>query len=112
MAKGIGNGFPLAAVVARRDVAESLAKKFFFNTYGASPMACAAGRAVLKVIDEEQLQQNSKRGGAALKSVRERLHQKYEIIGEVRAHGLMPAAGAGAGRERRTPAAAATPELL
>ena len=112
MAKGIGNGFPLAAVVARRDVAESLAKKFFFNTYGASPMACAAGRAVLKVIDEEKLQQNSKRVGAALKSVLERLHQKYEIIGEVRAHGLMLAVELVSDRKSKTPAAKETTEIF
>ena len=46
MAKGIGNGFPLGAVVAQRHVADSLGTKFFFNTYGASPMACAACRPV------------------------------------------------------------------
>jgi alanine-glyoxylate transaminase / (R)-3-amino-2-methylpropionate-pyruvate transaminase len=83
MAKGIGNGFPLGAVVAKRDVAESLASKFFFNTYGANPVSCAAGRAVLRVIDEERLQENSKRVGGALKQVLLRLHQKYEIVGEV-----------------------------
>jgi alanine-glyoxylate transaminase / (R)-3-amino-2-methylpropionate-pyruvate transaminase len=112
MAKGIGNGFPLAAVVARRDVAESLAKKFFFNTYGASPMACAAGRAVLKVIDEEKLQQNSKTVGALLKSVLERLHQKYEIIGEVRGHGLMLAIELVTDRKSKTPATKETAEIF
>jgi alanine-glyoxylate transaminase / (R)-3-amino-2-methylpropionate-pyruvate transaminase len=112
MAKGIGNGFPLAAVVARRDVAESLAKKFFFNTYGASPMACAAGRAVLNIIDEEKLQQNSKTVGAALKSVLERLHQKYEIIGEVRAHGLMLAVELVSDRKSKTPATSETAEIF
>ena len=81
MAKGIGNGFPLGAVVAQRHVADRLAGKFSFHTYGASPMACAAGRAVLQVIDEEKLQVNSKRVGEKLKQVLERLHQKYEIVG-------------------------------
>ena len=47
MAKGIGNGYPLGAVVAKREVAEVLANKFYFNTYGANPVSCAAGRAVL-----------------------------------------------------------------
>jgi alanine-glyoxylate transaminase/(R)-3-amino-2-methylpropionate-pyruvate transaminase len=112
MAKGIGNGFPLAAVVARRDVAESLAKKFYFNTYGASPMACAAGRAVLKVIDEERLQENSKTVGAALKSVLQRLHQKYEIIGDVRGHGLMLAVELVTDRKSKTPATKETAEIF
>ena len=91
LAKGIGNGFPLAAVVAQRHVAESMAKKFFFNTYGASPMACAAGRAVLQVIDEEALQANSARTGAALRAMLERLQAQHEIIGDVR--GARPDAG-------------------
>jgi alanine-glyoxylate transaminase/(R)-3-amino-2-methylpropionate-pyruvate transaminase len=112
MAKGIGNGFPLAAVVARRDVAESLAKKFFFNTYGASPMACAAGRAVLKVIDEERLQENSKTVGAAIKSVLQRLHQKYEIIGEVRGHGLMLAVELVTDRKSKAPATKETADIF
>ena len=61
MAKGIGNGFPLGAVVAQRHVADALAGKFSFHTYGASPISCAAGRAVLQVIDEEGLQANSQK---------------------------------------------------
>lgn len=112
MAKGIGNGFPLGAVVARRDVAEVLAGKFFFNTYGASPMACAAGRAVLKVIDEEKLQQNSRTVGVALKAVLDRLHQKYEIIGEVRAHGLMLAMELVSDRRGKTPATKETAAIF
>ncbi|WP_119393163.1 aspartate aminotransferase family protein [Taklimakanibacter lacteus] len=112
MAKGIGNGFPLGAVVARRDVADALAKKFFFNTYGASPMACAAGRAVLKVIDDEKLQQNARAVGAALKEVLDRLHQKYEIIGEVRAHGLMLAVELVTDRKSKTPATKETAEIF
>jgi alanine-glyoxylate transaminase / (R)-3-amino-2-methylpropionate-pyruvate transaminase len=63
LAKGMGNGYPLGAVVAQRHVAESLSKKFFFNTYGANPMSCAAGRAVLQVIDDEKLQHNAEGGG-------------------------------------------------
>jgi alanine-glyoxylate transaminase/(R)-3-amino-2-methylpropionate-pyruvate transaminase len=89
MAKGIGNGFPLGAVVAQRHVAESLAGKFTFHTYGASPTSCAAGRAVLQVIDKEGLQENSRKVGASLHKVFDKLQQKHEIIGNVRGRGLM-----------------------
>jgi alanine-glyoxylate transaminase/(R)-3-amino-2-methylpropionate-pyruvate transaminase len=89
MAKGIGNGFPLGAVVAQRHVAESLAGKFTFHTYGASPTSCAAGRAVLQVIDKEGLQENSRNVGASLRKVFDKLQQKHEIIGNVRGRGLM-----------------------
>jgi alanine-glyoxylate transaminase/(R)-3-amino-2-methylpropionate-pyruvate transaminase len=91
MAKGIGNGIPLGAVVAKRHVAESMADKFLFHTYGANPVACAAGRAVLRIIREERLQENAKKVGAALKSRFAELQQKYPVIGDVRGRGLMMA---------------------
>lgn len=112
MAKGIGNGFPLGAVVAKREVAEALASKFFFNTYGASPVSCAAGRAVLRVIDEERLQQNAKTVGAALRGVLERLHQKHEIVGEVRGRGLMLAIELVTDRKSKRPAAKEAAEIF
>ena len=112
MAKGIGNGFPLGAVVARREVAECLASKFFFNTYGANPVSCAAGRAVLRVIDEEGLQQNAKKVGGALRSVLERLHQKHEIVGEVRGRGMMLAIELVTDRQSKTPASKETAEIF
>ena len=112
MAKGIGNGFPLGAVVARRDVAEALSGKFFFNTYGANPMACAAGRAVLRVIDQEGLQANSRKVGAALRKVLDRLHQKHEIIGDVRSHGLMLAIELVTDRRSKTPATQETADIF
>jgi len=91
MAKGIGNGIPLAAVVAKREVAEALANKFYFNTYGANPTACAAGRAVLQVIRQENLQENAKRVGAKMLGVLQDLQNKYNVIGDVRGRGLMMA---------------------
>ena len=66
MAKQMGNGFPLAAVACSKEVASSL-NKLTFSTYGANPMAMAAGREILHVIDDEGLQENSARCGALLK---------------------------------------------
>lgn len=112
MAKGIGNGYPLGAVVAQRHVAESLAGKFSFHTYGANPVSCAAGRAVLRVIDQEKLQENAKTVGAALRAVLERLHQRYEIIGDVRGRGLMLAIELVEDRKSKRPAAKATTDIF
>lgn len=112
MAKGIGNGYPLGAVVAQRHVAESLAGKFSFHTYGANPVSCAAGRAVLRVIDQEKLQENAKTVGAALRAVLERLHQRYEIIGDVRGRGLMLAIELVEDRKSKRPAAKATADIF
>lgn len=49
MAKGIGNGFPLGAVVTTSEIAKALTKASHFNTYGGNPISCAAGIAVLDV---------------------------------------------------------------
>ena len=89
MAKGIGNGFPLGAVVARREVAESMAGKFCFHTYGASPTSTAAGRAVLQVMKEEGTQANAGKVGAALLERLIDLKKRYPVIGDVRGKGLM-----------------------
>ncbi len=89
MSKGIGNGFPLAAVAMRRDMAESMAQRKFFNTYGSNPMACAAGRAVLAVIDDEGLQHNARVVGDQMGATLRRLRDAHPVIGDVRGHGLM-----------------------
>ncbi len=89
MAKGISNGFPLGAVVARKHVAEPMAEKFLFHTYGANPTSCAAGRAVLQVIREDRVQENAKVVGAALLERLRELQDKHEAIGDVRGRGLM-----------------------
>lgn len=104
LAKGIGNGFPLGAVVAQRHVADSMAGKFYFNTYGASPMSCAAGRAVLQVIEDHGLQANARRVGAGLRKILDRLHQKYEVVGDVRGRGMMQAIEFVTDRRSKTPA--------
>jgi len=89
MAKGIGNGFPLGAVVARKAIGDVMAEKFMFHTYGANPTSCAAGRAVLKVIAEEKTQENSRQVGAALLERLKDLQQRHKVIGDVRGRGLM-----------------------
>jgi len=89
MAKGIGNGFPLAAVVTRREVAEKLTQRIHFNTYGGNPVAMAAGLAVLDVIEEEQLQENARVLGARLKAGLQDLATRHSLIGDVRGMGLM-----------------------
>jgi alanine-glyoxylate transaminase/(R)-3-amino-2-methylpropionate-pyruvate transaminase len=67
-------------------------------------LEAAAGRAVLRVIDEEGLQENALMVGAKLKAALERLHQRHEIIGEVRGRGLMLAMDLVKDRKSKTPA--------
>jgi alanine-glyoxylate transaminase/(R)-3-amino-2-methylpropionate-pyruvate transaminase len=89
MAKGIGNGFPLGAVVVQKPVAEPMAERFLFHTYGANPTSCAAARAVLQVIKEEKTQENSRVVGAALLGQLKSLQSRHAAIGDVRGRGLM-----------------------
>ncbi len=112
MAKGIGNGIPLGAVVAKREVAECMADKFLFHTYGANPVACAAGRAVLRVIREERLQENARTVGAALKARLLALQNRFEIIGDVRGRGLMLAIELVKDRRTKAPDPGATARVF
>jgi alanine-glyoxylate transaminase/(R)-3-amino-2-methylpropionate-pyruvate transaminase len=89
MATGIGNGIPLSAVVARREVAEHMAAKFIFHTYGSNPMACAAGRAVLQVIREDDMIANAAHVGAVLKAHMEDTMQNHHTIGNVCGKGFI-----------------------
>ncbi|MBM3876891.1 MAG: aminotransferase class III-fold pyridoxal phosphate-dependent enzyme [Verrucomicrobia bacterium] len=89
MAKGIGNGCPLAAVVTTPQVAKALATRTHFNTFGGNPVTTAQGRAVLQVIEREKLQENSLNVGAHLKSGLQKLAVKHALIGDVRGLGLM-----------------------
>jgi alanine-glyoxylate transaminase / (R)-3-amino-2-methylpropionate-pyruvate transaminase len=89
MAKGIGNGFPLAAVVTTPAVAETLARRTHFNTFGGNPVACAQGMAVLEAIDAEGLQANALARGTELLEGFRRLAEKHALVGHVRGMGLM-----------------------
>jgi alanine-glyoxylate transaminase/(R)-3-amino-2-methylpropionate-pyruvate transaminase len=112
MAKGIGNGAPLAAVTTRREIAESLTQRIHFNTFGGNPVSMAAGLAVLEVIDEDGLQENAKKvGGRLLRGLR-RLQERHQVVGEVRGLGLMLGLELVSDRSTRAPATTQTLELL
>jgi alanine-glyoxylate transaminase/(R)-3-amino-2-methylpropionate-pyruvate transaminase len=89
MAKGIGNGCPLAAVVTTKEIAQSLTEAIHFNTFGGNPVSCAQGLATLEVILEDDMQGNAKRLGGILFAGLHKLQQKYSCIGDVRGMGLM-----------------------
>ena len=89
MAKGIGNGAPLAAVVTTPKIAQALTSRIHINTFGGNPVVCAQGRAVLQVIDREGLQENSLRVGNQLHEGFRKLAEKHNVIGDARGKGLM-----------------------
>lgn len=89
MAKGIGNGVPLAAVVTTPEIAQVLTARIHFNTFGGNPVVCAQGKAVLEVIDREGLQANALGIGTRIMDGLRRLSEKHDLIGDVRGKGLM-----------------------
>jgi alanine-glyoxylate transaminase/(R)-3-amino-2-methylpropionate-pyruvate transaminase len=89
MAKGIGNGAPLAAVTTRMEIAKALTQRLHFNTFGGNPVSMAAGLAVLDIIDEEGIQERARVLGARLKSGLQKLQRSHRIVGDVRGMGLM-----------------------
>lgn len=89
MAKGIGNGAPLGAVVTTAKIAAVMTQKVHFNTFGGNPVVSAIGKAVLEVIERENLQANSLHIGARLLAGLQKLKAKHKIIGDVRGQGLM-----------------------
>jgi 4-aminobutyrate aminotransferase-like enzyme len=90
LGKPMGNGHPLAAVVTRTEIAETLYKEFsYFNTFGGNPVSCAAGLAVLEVIEKEALQQNALEVGLYLRDRMTELRRDYSVIGEMHGSGLL-----------------------
>jgi alanine-glyoxylate transaminase/(R)-3-amino-2-methylpropionate-pyruvate transaminase len=112
MAKGIGNGAPLAAVTTRMEVARTLAQRIHFNTYGGNPVSMAAGLAVLDVIEEDGLQENARVVGGRLKAGLEHLQRSHPLVGDVRGMGLMLGVELVRDRGRKTPAKEETLDVL
>lgn len=87
--KPIGNGHPLAAVVCTQKVADAFANGMeYFNTFGGNTVSCAIGREVLRVIKDENLQENALSVGNYLKSALQKLQVDFPIIGDIRGQGL------------------------
>ncbi|CAE5966584.1 unnamed protein product [Arabidopsis arenosa] len=112
MAKGIGNGIPLGAVVTTPEIARVLSRRSYFNTFGGNPMCTAAGHAVLRVINEEKLQENANLVGSHLKRRLTLLKNKHELIGDVRGRGLMLGVEFVKDRDLKTPAKTETLHLM
>ncbi|KAL0378688.1 UNVERIFIED_CONTAM: Alanine--glyoxylate aminotransferase 21, mitochondrial [Sesamum radiatum] len=124
MAKGIGNGLPLGAVVTTPEIASVLAQKIQFNTFGGNPVCSAGGLAVLRVLDKEKRQAHCAEVGSHMIERLRNLQQKHDIqnfdqnsslflvIGDVRGRGLMVGIELVTDRKQKTPAKAETAVLF
>jgi len=84
----MANGLPLACVITTKEIGEALAGLEYFSTFGGNPVCCAAGLAVLDVIENEKLQANAQDVGAYLIRALKELQRGYSVIGDVRGLGL------------------------
>jgi 4-aminobutyrate aminotransferase-like enzyme/Ser/Thr protein kinase RdoA (MazF antagonist) len=104
MGKPMGNGFPVAALVARSDLLAAVPQETeLFSTFGGNPVACTAALAVLDVIAAEGLLENAARTGAYLRQGLAGLAERHPVIGDVRGEGLL--VGVELADEARAPAA-------
>jgi 4-aminobutyrate aminotransferase-like enzyme len=89
MGKPMGNGYPVAAVALVPEVVENFGRdNRYFNTFGGNTVAMAAAQAVLNVIRDEKLMENSLRVGQIIRDGFTELAKRYEQIGDVRGSGL------------------------
>ena len=108
LGKPLGNGHPLAGVVARPALIDDFtARAMYFNTFGGNPVSCAAGQAVLEVIEREGLMENARVVGARLHEGLAELGEKHPMIGPPRGRGLFTGVPFHAGGDGETAAAAA-----
>src|SRR5204862_6788746 len=90
LGKPMGTGYPVAAVITRREIADQLAAQTrVFSTFGGNPVAAQAALAVLDVIEDGRLVENAARVGSRLASSLDALRASAPSIAEVRSRGLL-----------------------
>jgi len=89
LAKALGGGFPIGAMLAKPEIMEAFDYGSHASTFGGNHLACTAAKATLEVILEEKLHERARELGRYLMEGLESLKQKHEIIKEIRGCGLM-----------------------
>jgi 4-aminobutyrate aminotransferase-like enzyme len=113
MGKPMGNGYPIAAMVAKPEVLAPFGRTSrHFNTFGGSPVAIAAARAVLEIIGDERLRENALDTGQYLRQRLIAFSNRFETIGDVRGAGLFIGVELVTDRATRSPATQLTMRLV
>ena len=89
LGKGLGNGFPVTAMVVREPYKNAVETISASTSYGGNPMACAASLASIEVIEEEGLLENAQRLGEFFSARLEQIKQAHPIVGDVRCKGCL-----------------------
>ncbi len=88
MGKALGGGLPLSAVILNRELSRDARPGDQGSTFGGNPVACAAGLAVCRAVDEPMLSDIRDKGDFFISSLKE-LKEEYPVIRDVRGRGLM-----------------------
>jgi 4-aminobutyrate aminotransferase-like enzyme len=113
MGKPVGNGHPLGVIVTRTEILERFTEKTgLFSTFGGNTVACAAGNAVLDVIERDGLIENGRIVGDYLRARLRELADTQPLIGNVRGSGMLVGLEFVTDRDARTPATGETTRLL
>ena len=113
MGKPVGNGHPLGVVVTRSEILERFTGKTgLFSTFGGNTVACAAGNAVLDVIERDELIENGRVVGDYFRRRLRDLMDTQALIGDVRGSGMLTGVEFVTDRDARTPATGETERLL
>ena len=89
LAKGIAGGFPLAAVLGKAEIMDTIHDAGIGSTFGASPVSCAAALGVLEAFDNENILGNATKQAEMMNSFLKILMNENEFIGDVRGYGPM-----------------------
>ena len=107
----MANGVPVGATVTTSELAGKF-QGLTISTFGGNPVTAVAARAVIDVIEEENLLENCGKVGAYFRGKLEELQRKFPLIGDLRGMGLMQGLELVRDRETKEPAAAETNELM
>jgi 4-aminobutyrate aminotransferase-like enzyme len=110
-AKSLGNGVPVGATITTSELADKF-QGLNISTFGGNPVTSVAARAVIEVIEEENLRENTHVVGGYFRKRLEELKDKHAVIGDVRGMGMMQALELVKDRQTKEPAPEATNQLL
>jgi len=110
--KSLASGLPLASVTGRADLMEAPQVGGLGGTYGGNPLACVAALAVIDVLQSEGFLERAQALGANVLARFQTMQRRFPVIGEVRGLGAMVGMELVEDRESKTPARAATAQVL
>ncbi|WP_299810968.1 aspartate aminotransferase family protein [uncultured Shewanella sp.] len=88
-AKALGGGFPIAAMLTTKEIADHLKIGTHGSTYGGNPLACAVGNAVLDVVNTPEVLNGVKQREQLLRDGLKQINDKYDVFTEIRGQGLL-----------------------